>query len=531
VAWLELVRAEFYLSVERNTRAVPLCVTAMGLVVIATLSLQRRAALGREQALRAAAVAAESNRVKTTFLAKVSHELRTPVQSLLGYGELLRGRLDGDAQAGAWLDAIQQHGTLMIRLVNDLLDLGAVEAGTFRLMPRQLDPAGLVRESVASLRAAAAAKQLALRCDIGPGVPLSVEADGERLRQLVLNLAGNAVKFTDRGAVDVALVATPVAPGRVRLTLTVRDTGPGIPAAARSALFTAFSRLPGTAHKEGSGLGLALCLALCRAMHGTLSVEDNLPAGCCFTATLTVPLAAAALAPTGAPVPSAPVLAGCRVLVVDDNRLVRELFATALAERGALCRTAASLAEAAAAIRHEIYGAAVLDLALPDGNGASLVPPLRHAAPGIRIVGVSAHADPGERQSALAAGMDAFLTKPVTLGELAATLAGRAPVPADDQGVRAGLLGRLEVEFRREAPGRRAELAAAIAAGEWQRAKATAHYLANSASVVRDRELLDACITLVRASTTADRPVIHASWSRCEGLLGRWLEPPVSGAV
>lgn len=525
LAWLEFVRLEMVNTLERRARAIPLLVNAMGLVVASALFLQRRAARDRQAALRDAAIAAEANRLKTAFLAKVSHELRTPIQSLLGYGELLRREVASGARAEGWLNALRQHGELMTRLVNDLIDLSAIEAGTFRLAPRPLAPAALVRETVESLRPRAETKGLALRCETAPELPPRARIDGERLRQIVLNLAGNAVKFTDYGGVTVSLSCGRGEAGQAAFTLAVRDTGPGIPPREQARLFNAFSRLEFTAHKEGSGLGLSLAAALCRAMGGDLTVASDGHSGSCFTATF----AAETLAGPGtadAPASdSAGSLAGRKVLVVDDNTLVRELFVVSLTDAGAICRTAGSVAETLAAVAAEHPDAIVLDLALPDGDGIQLAPRLRSVLPGVRLVGVSAHAGPAERSQALAAGMDVFLTKPVALGELAVAVAGGEAKTGIVTAERPGLRARLEGQFRAEAGPKRSELDAAVSSGDWRRARAVAHYLANSAAAVHDPALLSACAALARAAEAGERAGVQSVWLECDALLAHWSGP------
>ena len=164
---------------------------------------------------------------------------------------------------------------------------------------RPLAPADLVRQTIESLAPRAEAKGLRLHSEIADDVPPWVLADSDRLRQVLLNLTGNALKFTDRGTVSVGLRAEPDPTGSQRLILTVEDTGPGIPPEQQGKLFTPFSRLAQTADKEGAGLGLALCAALCRAMGGGLTVESDGWNGSRFTATLL-------LAPAAAPASPAP---------------------------------------------------------------------------------------------------------------------------------------------------------------------------------------------------------------------------------
>lgn len=518
LGWLDCVRREYYLSVERRWRAAPFLMTALGVVLLTLVFVQRQIGREREIALRSAAVAAEGSRIKTAFLANVSHELRTPLQSILGYSELLRQEL-GDAHS-ARLEALRQQGELMTRLVNDLIDLSAVDSGSFQLAPRPAAPAEIVQQTVESLRPRAAAKGLELRCEIAAEVPAWVLVDGGRLRQVLINLTGNALKFTDRGLVAVTLDVAPEPDGGHRLRLAVRDTGPGIPAAQQARLFTPFTRLAQTADKEGSGLGLALSAALCRAMGGGIVLESDGRTGSCFTATVSFqPAEAPAGRPVGHNIPAG---AAPRVLVVDDNRLVRELFLASLTERGARCRAAGTGAEALARARDETPDVIVLDLALPDGDGTDFVAPLRAAAPDVRIIGVSAHAGESDRARALAAGMNEFIVKPVPLDDLWAAVAGTtAPrsIASASFDPSPALRGELREAFARELPAKRAALAAAVHAADWGQVRSEAHYLRNSALVVHADALFAACTGLEAAATAGREAEVRVWWQRCATLL------------
>ncbi len=521
LGWLDCVRREYYLSVERRWRAAPFLMTSLAVLLLSLLFVQRQIGREREIAMRNAAVAAEGNRIKTAFLANVSHELRTPLQSILGYSELLRQEL-GDAHA-ARLDALRQQGELMTRLVNDLIDLSAVESGSFQLSLRPVAPAEIVRQTVESLEPRARAKQLSLRCDIGEGVPAGMLIDGGRLRQVATNLVSNALKFTDRGSVEVSLAAVPAAGGRTTLQLAVRDTGPGIPPEQQARLFRPFTRLAQTADKEGSGLGLALSAALCRAMGGEITVVSDGRSGSSFTATLSGEPAAAPVMATALRAEAADAVPR-RVLVVDDNRLVRDLFAASLTERGARCRVAASGAEALARLREEIPEVMILDLALPDGDGVDFVASFRAVAPGLRIIGASAHAGAADRTRALAAGMNEFVVKPVPLDELWAVVAGpQAAKPARAE-PSATLSRELLAAFARELPAKRAALASAMQASDWKQVRALAHYLRNSALVVQAQDLYAACTGLEEAVAAGRADDARHWWSRCAPLLD---EPPV----
>jgi signal transduction histidine kinase/DNA-binding response OmpR family regulator len=516
LGWLDCVRREYYLSVERRWRAAPFLMTALGIVLLTLMFLQRQIGREKEIALREAAVSAEGNRIKTAFLANVSHELRTPLQSILGYSELLRHEL-GDTHHAS-LNALRQQGELMTRLVNDLIDLSAVESGSFQLAPRPVAPAEIVRQTVESLQARARAKNLDLRVDVVGPVPPWVLVDDGRWRQVLVNLAGNALKFTDHGAVTVTLDALPVAGDAITLRAAVRDTGPGIPPAQQARLFTPFTRLARTADKEGSGLGLALSAALCRAMGGDITLESDGLTGSCFTATVVVPPAAAPgrMAVTG------PVPAVRRVLVVDDNRLVRELFVASLTARGALCRAAGSGAEALVCVGQEVPDVVVLDLALPDGDGTDFVRGLRAQAAQLRIIGVSAHAAAADRTRALAAGMNDFIVKPMPLDDLWAAVAGHvvaAAGPSVPFDLPASLSGELLAAFARELPARKAALAAAVQAADWAQVRAAAHYLRNSALVIRAEALYAACTGLEEAAAAGRAADAISWWRRCAELL------------
>lgn len=512
LGWLEFLWPyQTQMVAAQKVRAVPFVATVLGVALVALFFVQAQHACARERALRRAAIETESNRMKTAFLASVSHELRTPLQNILGRGELLQPEIESDA-GRAHLAALRSQGELMVRLVNDLIDLSAVEAGSFRLIEQPCSPAEIVRQTVESLRPHAEAKGLQLFNASPAMVAPSLALDEGRLRQVLTNLIANAIKFTDAGSVTVALRLEPESAAWWRGAIEVRDTGPGISPADQPRLFTAFTRLPNTAAKEGSGLGLALSAALCRAMGGEINVESDGVTGSCFTASFRAatapvpasPAPAARMARTTAP----------RVLVVDDNPLVRELFMSFLTEKGARCTAAGTGTEALARAGKDKLDAIVLDLALPDGDGTEFVGPLRQLVPGVAIIGVSAHAAAADRQRALAAGMDIFLLKPVPLAELWAAVTGSPPAPAALWRIPDELRVRLRRDFQQELPARRAELAVAVQAADWRQVRAAAHYLRNSALILHAEALRDASAGLEAAAVENPREA-PVWWTRC----------------
>lgn len=521
LGWLsvEFPRAQ-WVAAQVQSRLQAFAVVGLGVGLAALAALQRLRTREREVARAAVAAAAQTDQMKTAFLAKVSHELRTPIQSVLGYGELLQGIVH-DPAARRYLTAQREHGELMRRLVNDLLDISAIQAGAFRLMARPTGIVALVQQTVESLRPGAQAKGLKLAFAVESILPEWVEVDAERVRQVLINLVGNAIKFTDRGGVDVVVQAGPAAE---MITVVVRDTGPGIPTAELSRLFQAFGRLEGTADKEGTGLGLALTAGLCRGMGGDVSVASLPGLGATFWAWFRAPVCSAS--PLIAPVEKqdgAP-LAGWRVLIADDNALVRELFTACLEDAGAVC---VAVNEGIAAMASDLgpLDAAVLDLAMPGCDGLGVARHLRTArGPALRIVGVSAHAGHREREAALAAGMDTFLTKPVELDKLLAALAP-APTRANQRERENELRARLREQFRRVATQDGAALAAAIAQLDYEAAERRAHGLMNSAAVVGDERLFEICARAQAAARANDAEALVKAGAECHRALLPWCSP------
>ena len=314
--------------------------------------------------------------------------------------------------------------------------------------------------------------------------------------------------------------------GSVRLA--VSDTGPGIPSADRARLFQPFARLDATAAKEGSGLGLSLAAALCRSMGGSIALDDSPGGGARFRATFSAPPCPAPEGTEGAIAPALH-LAGRRVLVVDDNTLVRELFTAFLRDQGAECLSAPDGETALALAAQHKLDAAVIDLAMPRIGGIETIRRLRTShGVRLRIVGVSAHAGYQESNAALAAGVDLFLAKPVELQALAAALAPEqestrpsARAPADSE-----LIARMREVFHREAGAQHAALAAAVQEEDFPAIRMAAHYLRNSAIVVQDEPLAARCAELEHAAATADRERLLQVWKATEVRVLIWTTGP-----
>jgi signal transduction histidine kinase/DNA-binding NarL/FixJ family response regulator len=517
VAWLVFgVSATQWTAAFTQARVQAMALAGLGFVLwVVTLAYRLR----REEqsaAMRRAATAVESERLKTAFLAKVSHELRTPIQTILGYGELLSdARLE--EQPRRWLSALRSHGEIMHRLVNDLLDVSALDAGAFQLRPKTTDFHELVADCVAALRVRAEAKGLTLESCIGGDVPTWVEIDPVRMRQILLNLLGNAVKFTPKGHVNLSVERVDETDGQIaQVEIVVSDTGPGIPAAQRHRLFQPFVQLGET--PEGTGLGLSLVAGLCTAMGGSVRC-DEVAVGARFSVRL--PLARRPM-PVSADLITRETFSyrGRRIVVADDNALVRDFVVEALSARGADVTAVGDGQAAIVACAERTPFAVILDLSMPllDGFEAALAIRQQPQGKAIRIVGLSAHAQTEDERRALESGMDVFLSKPVSLAQLDIALCQNAaalvePAPGNDE-VWAQVREKLRTQFQLETPLLVDELRAAIRAGDWNTARARAHYLKGSADIIGARDLQAACQNILK-------PELLATAGQAAELLGK----------
>lgn len=497
-------------------------VVTLGVFFCVLLLLHRMVNRQREAASMRARAAATANRTKTTFLATVSHELRTPLQAIRGYSELLETR--NESAANRPLFAVLRHQLeVMHRLVGDLLDLSAMEAGALQCVRQPVEVGRLLEELVADYRRPAAAKGLVLGLEPADALPAWLSGDGVRLRQVLGNLLSNAIKYTDTGEVWLRVAVTRVDREACDFNVTVEDTGPGIPAERRSALFQPFSRLHHSDGREGTGLGLALASALARNLGGQLRLLQTGPEGSRFNAEFRWAVVDKALEGEP-PAPGRPVTAKS-VLVADDNPVMRALFSDYLAGCGLHCDQAATGAAAVAALQHGDYDAAVIDLSMPGMDGCEVVRRVRGARPAgrpLRIVGVSAHAGNSEAAVALAAGMDAFLVKPVELAALLQAL-GLEAAPSAGPAPSSALLADLDRQFRVELPDLILAVENGLAGGQWSRVVERAHYLANSAFALQAEELGRGCRALESAASANDVAAALRAWDMVLMALRPWL--------
>ena len=374
-------------------------------------------------------MAEQASQAKSRFLATLGHEVRTPMTGVLGMTELLAAT-PLDAGQRRHVEAIRHAGEHLLRLVNDALDLARIEAGKLELADEPFPLQGVLDDVAGLMGPLAEHKGLHFRLQVAAEAPAVLRGDRTRVLQILLNLLGNAIKFTEQGAVGLEVAA--LAPHGVRLQ--VSDTGPGLNAEQRARLFRRFEQAEGvrTASRYGgSGLGLAISQELAAAMGGRITVDSAPGQGTRFTVEL--PLAQAAPA-ASVQAPAAEALPGQRLLLVEDDAIVAETLAVLLRAQGhAVTHVAHGLA-ALAEVASGRFDAALLDLDLPGMDGLALARMLRAQGFAAPLLAVTARADAAAEGQALAAGFDAFLRKPVGGAALAQALrrafaarAGAAP--------------------------------------------------------------------------------------------------------
>ncbi len=504
----------------------------------------------REAELETARAAAEAardeaeaaNQAKSTFLATMSHEIRTPMNGVIGTAELLDREQLSERQKRL-VGTVRTSAVALLRIIDDVLDFSKIEAGRMALEEAPFSLRALVEGTAETLSVQAERKGLTIAIVVEPGTPDLLTGDATRVRQILFNLIGNAIKFTDAGEIRVGARALPGEDGRLRLALSVADTGIGMSEEQMARLFQPFAQADSSTTRRygGTGLGLSIVRRLAELMGGDAKVESVPGKGSTFTVTLDLAVAERLPnEPASQPIAAGESVAGT-VLAVDDYAVNLEVLVGQFEILGVPLETAADGIEALTKWREKPYALVLTDIHMPDMDGFELTRQIRAeealANTGRRtpIAALTANALKGEADKCLAAGMDGYLTKPLTLDRLREAVErwmsapALAPAPAAagaserdspiDRAVvaqmfggNAATIGRVLARFRDAGGTLVTEIAAAK--DDPRQLAELAHKLTGAARAAGAVQLGELAAALERSSQATDVGAIEAEWQR-----------------
>ncbi len=392
--------------------------------------------------LRQKKIAEIANHEKSNFLANMSHEIRTPLNGILGFTDVLRRGVKSKEQQQEYLDVIYKNGEHLLGLINDILDLSKIEAGCMEFEKLDCSPHKIISDVLSTMRVQAKPKGLYLECQWESGVPEMINTDPTRLRQILMNLVGNAVKFTTEGGVKL-IAKLDVSHNPPQFIVEVHDTGIGVKPENMKNIFSAFTQADSSITRSfgGTGLGLTICRQIAEGLGGDLAVESEFNKGSVFRIRVDagtmegvklfdVPPTEALTAGSYAKrnYEESNLLQSLHVLLVDDGKTNRDLVSLILTNANAIVTCAENGEEALAEYERGSFGVILMDMQMPEMDGYTATRILRSRGCSLPIIALTANAMRGDRNKCLAAGCSDFLTKPINIDHLLQTVGVYSPL-------------------------------------------------------------------------------------------------------